>query len=85
MKNHHPRQTFMLAPYFFPGPAVASHFFHSRISTAYRFLRSSCWLTDIRLFDFYRKRGLGLDQLRPTRGPHAAQSKVFAARFRLSL
>jgi len=25
------------------------------------------------LFDFYRKRGLGLDQLCPTRGPHAAQ------------
>ena len=29
---------------------------------SYRFLISSCWTIDIRLFDFYRKRGLGPDQ-----------------------
>jgi len=31
---------------------------------SYRILISSCWPTDIRLFDFYRKRGLGPDQSR---------------------
>ena len=29
----------------------------------YRILISSCWTIDIRLFDFYRKRGLGPDQI----------------------
>jgi len=29
---------------------------------SYRILTSSCWNTDIRLFDFYRKRGLGPDE-----------------------
>jgi len=29
---------------------------------SYRNLISSCWTADIRLFDFYRKRGLGPDQ-----------------------
>jgi len=29
---------------------------------SYRLLISSCWTIDIRLFDFYRKRGLGPDQ-----------------------
>jgi len=29
---------------------------------SYRILISSCWTTDIRLFHFYRKRGLGPDQ-----------------------
>ena len=33
-----------------------------RTQQSYRILISSCWLTDVRLFDFNWKRGLGLDQ-----------------------
>ena len=31
-------------------------------SKSYRILISSCWTDDIRLFDFYRKQGLGPDK-----------------------
>jgi len=34
-ENHHARETFMLGPTFFLGPAVPSQFFHSRFATGY--------------------------------------------------
>jgi len=34
----------------------------SEATKNYRILISSCWNTDIRLFDFYSKRGLGPNQ-----------------------
>jgi len=36
-----------------------------------KFFFSSCWNTDIRLFNFYRKRGLGPDQ------SHCNQSRIW--------
>ena len=40
---------------------------------SYRILISSCWTTDIRLFDFYRKRRLGPDQ------SHYNQSRLWSS------
>jgi len=42
-----------------------------RTKKCYRILISGCWTTDIRLFDFYRKRGLGPDQ------SHYTQSRLW--------
>jgi len=46
---------------------------HSKVNKeSYRILISSCWTTDIQLFDFYRKRGLGPDQ------SHCNQSRLWS-------
>ena len=46
--------------------------FENEQRKGYRILISSCWTTNIRLFDFYRKRGLGPDQ------SHYNQSRLWS-------